>query len=436
MFTRCARCASVFRVTLEQLQSRGGQVRCGVCDQVFDAFPRLSATDPRTPEELAAGAVAARPAADAAATTAEGAPDAWGLDAAIAATVGDDAVDAPAMAAGEAGADAPGAAPPDFGVDLSVVAPFEAAPMEDARPELASAEAMTAIDAVADRGDAGFDGGRTTAATEAIDADRDGQVADAPVDASMDAVANLVDADSESIRAETDPIDAESDPIDLTDDGRDRSDRFDSIAHDGGDATEDAATEALPHGTADPLAAVETAPATNALPAPHASRGKAARRAVPVLAVTLACAAIAQGLFAARGAIAQRIPAARPALVALCAPLGCEVPLPRLTDLLSIEASALQAIDPQRPSRVRLDATLRNRAAVTQAWPLLELTLTDARDAVAARRVLRPDDYLPGAAPPGSASGGFPADGETVLRLELDTGAVPPAGYRLYLFHP
>ena len=49
MFTRCAHCESTFRVSLAQLQASGGQVRCGVCLEVFDAFVTLSARDPRLP---------------------------------------------------------------------------------------------------------------------------------------------------------------------------------------------------------------------------------------------------------------------------------------------------------------------------------------------------------------------------------------------------
>jgi predicted Zn finger-like uncharacterized protein len=48
MFTRCTHCEATFRVTLEQLQTSSGQVRCGVCHNVFDAFVALSANDPRS----------------------------------------------------------------------------------------------------------------------------------------------------------------------------------------------------------------------------------------------------------------------------------------------------------------------------------------------------------------------------------------------------
>lgn len=51
LMTRCAHCQTVFRVTPEQLQAHGGQVRCGRCQQVFDARAALL---PETPPAAAA----------------------------------------------------------------------------------------------------------------------------------------------------------------------------------------------------------------------------------------------------------------------------------------------------------------------------------------------------------------------------------------------
>jgi predicted Zn finger-like uncharacterized protein len=42
MYTRCPHCDTVFRVTPQQLQVSSGQVRCGRCQTVFDAFSSLS----------------------------------------------------------------------------------------------------------------------------------------------------------------------------------------------------------------------------------------------------------------------------------------------------------------------------------------------------------------------------------------------------------
>src|SRR6187551_1739494 len=42
MVTRCPTCATLFRVTPQQLQLRQGQVRCGRCTAVFDGFAGLA----------------------------------------------------------------------------------------------------------------------------------------------------------------------------------------------------------------------------------------------------------------------------------------------------------------------------------------------------------------------------------------------------------
>jgi predicted Zn finger-like uncharacterized protein len=54
-YTRCPGCATVFRVTAEQLAARAGQVRCGQCKTVFDGIARLVSLAPssRPGEDLA-----------------------------------------------------------------------------------------------------------------------------------------------------------------------------------------------------------------------------------------------------------------------------------------------------------------------------------------------------------------------------------------------
>jgi predicted Zn finger-like uncharacterized protein len=54
LFTRCTGCETVFRVTTGDLQASGGQVRCGRCQTVFDAFASLTARPPGQAQEDAA----------------------------------------------------------------------------------------------------------------------------------------------------------------------------------------------------------------------------------------------------------------------------------------------------------------------------------------------------------------------------------------------
>lgn len=46
LYTCCPNCQTTFRVGTPQLQASGGQVRCGFCSQVFDAFASLTAQEP------------------------------------------------------------------------------------------------------------------------------------------------------------------------------------------------------------------------------------------------------------------------------------------------------------------------------------------------------------------------------------------------------
>jgi len=132
-----------------------------------------------------------------------------------------------------------------------------------------------------------------------------------------------------------------------------------------------------------------------------------------------------------RGEVAVLLPEAKPLVQRICAQLGCEVPLPRRAELLSIESSDLQA-DSSHPSVMVLTATLRNRAAFIQAFPALELTLTGTEGQTVARRVLTSKDYAPQGA---RSEPGFAAGSELQIRVYLEAAALKPTGYRLYLFY-
>ncbi|MDD2884344.1 MAG: DUF3426 domain-containing protein, partial [Dechloromonas sp.] len=118
-----------------------------------------------------------------------------------------------------------------------------------------------------------------------------------------------------------------------------------------------------------------------------------------------------------------------PASAAWYAALAVDVPLPRESELVSIESSDLQS-DNARGLFV-LNALLKNRAAYAQAWPALELTLTDVNDRVVSRRVIHATDYLPT-----NASSAFPGQNETLIKLWVEARNIGAAGYRLYIFYP
>lgn len=155
-------------------------------------------------------------------------------------------------------------------------------------------------------------------------------------------------------------------------------------------------------------------------------------RPFAAVAAFLVVILVSQLVFHLRSDIAIVAPSLRPALEALSSALASEMPLPRQGALVSIETSDLQ-VDAGANKLLALQATLRNRAAYAQAYPALELTLTDTHDKAIARRVLIPDDYLPA---PLVEDKSFPANAYVDLRLWLETGDLAAAGYRLYVFYP
>ena len=140
----------------------------------------------------------------------------------------------------------------------------------------------------------------------------------------------------------------------------------------------------------------------------------------------------AQGIYKYRGDLATLLPETKPSLQRLCVQFGCEIPLPRRVDLLSIESSDLQA-DSATPSVMVLTAVLRNRAPFIQAFPALELSLTNPQDQTVARRVLSPQEYAPRGT---RADAGFTAGGELQVRVYMEAASLKASGYRLYLFYP
>jgi predicted Zn finger-like uncharacterized protein len=162
------------------------------------------------------------------------------------------------------------------------------------------------------------------------------------------------------------------------------------------------------------------------------SPGKSSNGPFLLVALLLTLALAGQLTFRFRSEIAIAVPGLRPALQAMSEALGTDIPLSRHAELISIETSDLQA-DPTRSNLLILQATLRNRAGYAQAYPLLELSLTDTLDSPIARRVFQPTEYLSPQPPPGQA---FPANTDIAVRLWVEAREINAAGYRLYVFYP
>jgi hypothetical protein len=123
-------------------------------------------------------------------------------------------------------------------------------------------------------------------------------------------------------------------------------------------------------------------------------------------------------------------PLLKPVYVRVCDLFQCSVPLPQRPKLINIEASDLQSVDPARPGVIQLTATLRNHAGYDVGYPALDLVLTNTKEHTLARRIFLPEEYLGGGR---NAQAGIPANAEITVRLDLDTGELGAAGFRLDL---
>ena len=138
-----------------------------------------------------------------------------------------------------------------------------------------------------------------------------------------------------------------------------------------------------------------------------------------------------QFVFYYRGEIALNSPRLRSLLETASRLFDQKIPLPRHPEWVSIEASDLQK-DPAYGNLLVLNATLRNKATYDQAFPSLELSLTNTQELVIARRIFHPEEYLPQKFQQGKI---FKGNSDTTIRLWIDAHNIKAVGYRLYAFY-
>ena len=173
------------------------------------------------------------------------------------------------------------------------------------------------------------------------------------------------------------------------------------------------------------------APPPAALEPVMAEPATASRSGVWALGVAVLLLALAaQGVYFYRSEVAAYVPEARPYLNQMCMHLRCAVALPQRPRSISIEASDMQATDPANPGVIALTATLRNHATTALGYPALDVVLTNVREHTVARRVFLPAEYLDAGR---DARTGIPPNAEITVKLNIDSGDLGAAGFRLDL---
>ncbi|PKO25495.1 MAG: hypothetical protein CVU35_03775 [Betaproteobacteria bacterium HGW-Betaproteobacteria-8] len=145
--------------------------------------------------------------------------------------------------------------------------------------------------------------------------------------------------------------------------------------------------------------------------------------------VVLIALILAQAVYYLRSDIAARWPQTRPYLEQACELVQCKVELPKNANLIAIDDSDLQE-DVDRQGLIHLYSTLINNAEFSQAYPLLELTLTDTNDKPLLRRTFKPEEYLAAGA---DIKRGFSAKEEISIKLSLLVSEETVSGYRLFV---
>jgi hypothetical protein len=150
------------------------------------------------------------------------------------------------------------------------------------------------------------------------------------------------------------------------------------------------------------------------------------RRALWIALALLVTTLTTQVALRERDHLSARWPATSPGLRALCDVFGCTIEPPRALEALLVESSGLTRVDGQ--PLYRLQVAVRNRAAHAVSMPAFDLTLTDTRGEVVARRVLRAAEL--GAAPASLAAGA-----DWSANAVLDVGEARVSGYTIELFY-
>jgi len=149
------------------------------------------------------------------------------------------------------------------------------------------------------------------------------------------------------------------------------------------------------------------------------------------LILMLAFSAVLQATYFMRSKIAADYPQYKPYLVQACAALKCEVNLPQNLDFFSIDDSDMQE-DGQYKDVIKFTSLLINNANYVQAYPNIELTLTDTSEQAVLRKLIRPNDYLSANA---NVAGGIGSHEETRINLAINVKDIAVAGYRVLLVY-
>jgi hypothetical protein len=180
-------------------------------------------------------------------------------------------------------------------------------------------------------------------------------------------------------------------------------------------------------GKAQPRAGARTPEA----PGAPRSRRRLVRALTGPIVLLLALACALQYAWWQREYIRVSWPPSEIAYQTLCRLTGCVISPARDIDLLQIASMSLRQVDD--PHHLALQVVLHNRSTIPQAYPAIELTLTDAHNQASIRKVITPAQYLNADT---SADTGIGSHAQRTLQMRIDTTTIPANNYRVTIFYP
>ena len=450
--TRCPFCETVFRIQPTQLAVRRGLVRCGHCQEAFDASGSLYEM-PEGGDFSRAVPVAAEIAASLTSTPAEPASHAAAQSAAQ-----------PAFQPAFEPAFQPAFQPDTQNTEPTQTAqPTASAPSQEPPPQLGAAPNFTnrTWDPWAPPADTQFDPrlrynadqlprkgvapGAAAGVESRVSVDDEPSHAGlrAPAASAADAAAPVPPAQqpeaaepfSPAARwTRSEPNLGATGPTEPTFSASEASaaGRIDDPEPALGPRTREAAPEPAfsalsPNDGASPFAVTREAPAR-----PRGSRGIVWRFLGTLIAILLLALLVVQLAWWQRETVMVYWPDSQPLYQQACEQLGCRVLPPRDIDGLLVEPSDLRQVD-NEPHHLELKVPLRNRFNVALAYPAIELSLLDRQNNIVVRRVLWPQDYVTPGTP---IEAGLPARTTQTMIVRLDTGDVVASNFRIEIFYP
>lgn len=132
-----------------------------------------------------------------------------------------------------------------------------------------------------------------------------------------------------------------------------------------------------------------------------------------------------------RTEIANRFPPIKPLLERACVPLKCTVDLSKNLNLITIGDSDMQEDDTYQ-SVIKFSSSLQNNANYPQAYPSLELTLTDNNDRAVIKKLITPKLYLVSKE---KVKRGLDANETATIKLSFHVADPSVASYRVLLLY-